>query len=239
MPELTVFVAFVAGLFSFVSPCILPLIPAFLSYLSGVSLSEAGKSSKSRIFVFMNAAFFVLGFSLVFSILGVLLSSILSDAAYDLRLWLGRIGGVIIIAFGLYLMKLIRLTFLEKEHKMKVRRFGSSYATSFAFGVAFAAGWTPCVGAILGSILALAAVQPQNAFSLLLAYSAGLGIPFLLSGLFISRMQPLIKKHSSAIDKANMVFGAVLVILGILVFTNMLASIASIPFLNQFLQGGI
>ena len=115
--------------------------------------------------VFISSVFFVLGFSVIFSIVGVLLQSILSNVAYTVQIWLGRIGGVIIILFGLYLLGLIRIKFLEQDHKFAVKRkFKSSYVTSFVFGAAFAVGWTPCVGAVLGAVLTLAATQPSIAF---------------------------------------------------------------------------
>ncbi len=235
MAELTLFIAFIAGLVSFLSPCVLPLIPGFLSYLSGVSLSEADTSSKARLIVFLNTVFFVFGFTLVFSILGVLINSIFADAAFSLRTWLGRIGGVIIITFGLVLMKVLKLPFLERHHKFKVKRFRISYITSFMFGLAFAAGWTPCVGAVLASILTLAALSAQNAFYLLISYSLGLTLPFLITGLFVSRMQEFITKYEKAFNYINIAFGIILVILGIMVFTNTLSLVSNFtPLQNLF-----
>jgi cytochrome c-type biogenesis protein len=183
----------------------------------------------------LNTIFFVLGFTIVFSILGVLINGIFADAAFGIRTWLGRTGGVIIILFGLVLMKVIKLPFLEREHKVKVRRFRISYVTSFMFGLAFAAGWTPCVGAVLASILTLAAVSAQNAFYLLISYSIGLTLPFLITGLFVSRMQSFINKHEKSLSYINIVFGILLVILGIMVFTNTLSLISNFtPLQNIF-----
>jgi len=235
MAEVTLIIAFIAGIVSFLSPCVLPLIPGFLSYLSGISTSEAQKSSKARAIVFLNTVFFVLGFTIVFSILGVLINSIFADAAFSIRTWLGRIGGIIIIIFGLVLMKVLKLPFLEKEHKFKVKKFRISYVTSFMFGLAFAAGWTPCVGVILASILTLAAVSANNAFYLLISYSLGLTLPFLITGLFVSRMQNFIQKHEKALSYINLAFGILLVILGIMVFTNTLSLISNFtPLQNLF-----
>lgn len=235
MAETTLIIAFIAGLVSFLSPCVLPLIPGFLSYLSGISTSEAQKSSKARAIVFLNTVFFVLGFTIVFSILGVLINSIFADVAFGIRTWLGRIGGIIIIIFGLVLMKVLKLPFLEKEHKFKVKKFRISYVTSFMFGLAFAAGWTPCVGVVLASILTLAAVSANNAFYLLISYSLGLTLPFLITGLFISRMQNFIQKHEKVLSYINLVFGILLVILGIMVFTNTLSLISNFtPLQNLF-----
>ena len=235
MAETTLVIAFIAGLVSFLSPCVLQLIPGFLSYLSGISTSEAQKSSKARAIVFLNTVFFVLGFTIVFSILGVLINSIFADAAFGIRTWLGRIGGIIIIVFGLVLMKVLKLPFLEKEHKFKVKKFRISYVTSFMFGLAFAAGWTPCVGVILASILTLAALSAKNAFYLLISYSLGLTLPFLITGLFVSRAQGFINRHEKVLSYINIVFGILLVILGIMVFTNTLSLISNFtPLQNLF-----
>ncbi|MBI2576452.1 sulfite exporter TauE/SafE family protein [Candidatus Woesearchaeota archaeon] len=186
--------------------------------------------------VFFCSVFFVLGFSVVFSLLGVLLQSVLASASYQIQKWLGRIGGVVIIAFGFYLMGLITIPFLERDHKVRItKKFGSKYAASFVFGAAFAVGWTPCVGAVLGAILTLAATQPQQAFFLMLSYSLGLGIPFLLVGLFTARAQRLIERAGKWISYLKAIFGGVLVLLGVLVFTNQLSRVANLAFASNFL----
>ncbi len=184
---------------------------------------------------FLASVFFVLGFSVVFSLVGVLLQSVLADVASSVQLWLGRIGGTIIIIFGFYLMNLIRIPFLEQEHKLQAKKFSSVYLTSFIFGAAFAVGWTPCVGAVLGSILTLAATQATSAFFLMLSYSLGLGIPFLLVGLFTAKAQKFIQKYSKWLNYAKYVFGFILVILGILVFTNQLNRVANLEFATNLL----
>ena len=186
--------------------------------------------------IFLNSVFFVLGFSVIFSLVGVLLQSVLSNVSYMVQKWLGYIGGTIIIFFGIYLLGLIKIPFLEKEHKLKVkRRFKYSYITSFVFGAAFAVGWTPCVGAILGAILTLAVTSPGTAFPLLLSYSIGLGIPFLLVGLFTEQASGLIQRMGTKLKYVDYVFGIVLILLGMLVFTNQLSRAASIPFLSNIL----
>ena len=227
MIDLTIAVAFVAGLVSFLAPCILPLIPGFLAYLAGTGTSEADSNRKE---IFLNSVFFVLGFSTVFSVLGVLLNSVLEAIAYDVQLWLGRVGGATIIFFGLYLAGLIKIKFLEQEHKITVKKkFKSRYLTSFVFGSAFAVGWTPCVGAALGAIFGLAATNPGIALYLLLAYSLGLGLPFLIVGLFSVQASHWIKKYAGITKWVNIVFGLLLVMLGVLIFTQTLARIASFP----------
>ena len=186
--------------------------------------------------VFLASVFFVLGFSSVFALLGVLLQTVLSNISYQVQTWLGRIGGVFIIFFGLYLLGFIKPKFLEQEHKLKVKKkFKSVYVTSFIFGAAFAVGWTPCVGAILGAVLALAITEPSTAFFLLLSYSLGLGIPFLLVGLFTNQAQNLINKAGKWITYANYVFGVILIAIGIFVFTNQLSRIANFPIASKIL----
>lgn len=186
--------------------------------------------------VFLASVFFVLGFSSVFALLGVLLQTVLSNISYQVQTWLGRIGGVFIIFFGLYLLGFIKPKFLEQEHKLKVKKkFKSVYVTSFIFGAAFAVGWTPCVGAILGAVLALAVIEPSTAFFLLLSYSLGLGIPFLLVGLFTNQAQNLINKAGKWITYANYVFGVILIAIGVFVFTNQLSRIANFPIASKIL----
>lgn len=232
MNEVSITIAFIAGLFSFLSPCVLPIIPGFLAYLAGAG--TAGTPSRKEIF--LNSLFFVLGFSTIFAALGVLLNTLLEAIAYDVQIWLSRIGGLIIIFFGLYLTKLIKISFLDRDHKIAVKtKFKSKYLTSFLFGLAFAAGWTPCVGAALGAILALAATSPGIAFYLLFAYALGLGLPFLVVGLFTGQILQVIQKYQKALSYFNIVFGIILIILGILVFTQYLSLIANFGFLNSIL----
>lgn len=236
MGETGIIIAFIAGLLSFLSPCVLPLIPAFFSYISGVSSADFEKNRKSaQLAIFINSAFFVLGFGLVFSLLGVLINSFLTGISYDLKLWSGRIGGIIIIIFALYILGILKLAFLDAEHKLKARKFKSSYVTSFVFGATFAAGWTPCVGAILGSILTLAINEPGSAFVLLMAYSIGLGLPFLFVGLFTEQFHRFIARSTTLLKYFNIVTGLLLLLLGILVFTGKLSMIASLSPLNDFI----
>jgi len=244
MVDLSLIVAFVAGIISFLSPCVLPIVPGFLAYLSGTSLEGDGNRSStasgtarvSKLPIFINSLFFVLGFSVVFAALGVLLNTVLESVAYDAQIWLARIGGAVVIFFGLYLVGLIKIGFLEREHKVLVKKkFGSRYLTSFVFGSAFAAGWTPCVGAALGAILGLAATNPGSAFFLLLSYSVGLGVPFLVVGAFASQAGGVIQKYAHVLKYINKAFGLVLIVLGVLVFTQSLNLIANFGFLNEFL----
>ncbi|MBI2056611.1 MAG: cytochrome C biogenesis protein [Candidatus Sungbacteria bacterium] len=233
MDQFSLVVAFTAGLVSFLSPCVLPIIPGFLAYLAG---SSAGESAPKRKDIFLASLFFVLGFSAVFSLFGVLLNTVLRAAAYSVQLWLSRIGGGFIILFGLYLTGLLKFPLLEREYKFSVRRMPRSRLfTAFLFGAAFAAGWTPCVGAVLGSILGLAASAPGSAFVLLFAYSLGLGIPFLLVGFFTSRAASAISRILPFLLYIRIIFGILLIIIGIFAFTQSLGLIANVEILNRFL----
>jgi cytochrome c-type biogenesis protein len=234
MANIPIFIAFFAGIVSFLSPCILPIIPGFLAYLAGESSSVTAKPS--RLSIFLNSLFFVIGFSIVFAILGVLLNGVLIHVAYAVQSWLAWIGGTIVIFFGLYLMGFFRIPFLEFDHKLNVKtKFHSRYLTSFLFGLAFAAGWTPCVGPVLGGIIGIAASAPGVAFYLLLAYAIGLGIPFLIVGLFVAQSATLINRFADKLEIINRIFGAILVVLGVLVFTQDLPLIANFGFVNDIL----
>lgn len=225
--------AFAAGVVSFLAPCVLPIIPGFLAYLAGSS--DAASHTRRRD-IFINAVFFVLGFSTVFALLGILLQTALYTVGFEVQSWLSRLGGLVIIFFGLYLVGLIKISYLERDHKMAVtRRFNSRLLTSFVFGTAFAVGWTPCAGAVLGSILGLAASAPVSAFFLLLAYALGLGAPFLLVGAFTAQATSLIGRMGSRFAYVNMAFGAILVALGVLVFTQNLSLIGNFSFINSLL----
>jgi cytochrome c-type biogenesis protein len=242
MSEITLAVAVLAGLSSFVAPCILPMIPAFLAYISGTTISELNQKNGTKTFlvnrtnIILNTVFFVLGFSVVFSALGVIINSALGSASNELISWFNQAGGIIIIAFGIFLLLSTKFRFLNIEKKFMPKREKASYPLSFLFGLAFAAGWTPCVGPILGTILTLAAATPATAFNLLLAYSLGLGIPFILIGIFFSRATGIIRAMSKHLKYYSVIIGGLIIILGILVFTNQLAYIANFPLLNELIQ---
>lgn len=186
--------------------------------------------------VFISSIFFVLGFSVVFSLVGVLLQTVLVHASASAQAWLGRIGGVIIILFGLFLLGLVTPKFLERNHQFAVKKkFKSYYVTSFVFGAAFAVGWTPCVSAALGAILALASTQASSAFLLLVFYTLGIGIPFLIVGFFTNQAQAVIDKAGKWLTYFQYFFGALLVLMGIFIFTGELSKIANFQFLTTVL----
>ncbi len=241
MSEVTLAVATLAGLGSFVAPCILPMIPAFLAYISGTTISELNQKSDTKTLlvnrtnVILNTVFFVLGFSIVFSALGVLINSTLGGASNEFISGFNQVGGIIIIGFGVFLLLTTKFRTLNIEKKIIPKREKASYPLSFLFGLAFAAGWTPCVGPILGTILTLAAATPATSFNLLLAYSLGLGIPFILMGIFFSRATGIIRAMSKHLKYYSVIIGGLIIILGILVITNQLAYIANFPLLNELI----
>jgi cytochrome c-type biogenesis protein len=243
MTDPTILIAFSAGLASFIAPCILPMIPAFLAYISGTTLTEISNDQKTgfkinKINIIINTIFFVLGFSIVFSTLGVLINSVLSDNINQFSNSLNGIAGIIIIIFGIFLILSTKINSLNKEKKFQIKNFKSSYPMSFVFGLAFAIGWTPCVGPILGTILTLAATTPSISFTLLLAYSTGLGIPFILIGVFFSKSTKIISSMTKHLKYYNIVLGGFIILLGILIFTNQLAYIANFPLLNEIVMLG-
>ena len=243
MGEPTIIIAFSAGLVSFIAPCILPMIPAFLAYISGTTLKEINgnqtfKNRINKINIVINTIFFVLGFSIIFSTLGVLINSILSENVNQFTDSLNIIAGIIIMSFGIFLLLSTKINSLNKEKKFYVKNFKSSYPMSFVFGLAFAIAWTPCVGPILGTILTLAATTPSIAFSLLLAYSMGLGIPFIIIGVFFSKSTKIISSMIKHLKYYNILLGGFIIILGILVLTNQLEYIANFPLLNEIVMLG-
>ena len=282
MVETTILVSALAGLGSFISPCILPILPAFISYLSGTTVNEIQNSERkstinepksmtaqnqniggghqkqrqqqqqplplltikksARFNIFLNTVYFVLGFSLVFSVLGVILNSIFVTVGIGFQHLLTSIGGVVIITFGVYLILSTKLRRLNFEKRMtKLPKFKTSYITSFVFGAAFAGAWTPCVGPILGSIFTLAATSPGAAYNSLLAYSLGLGVPFLITGAFFTKSTSIIRRIVKHLRYFNPAMGSMLIIVGILVFTNQLVLLGNFPLANQIanLEGSL
>ncbi|MEX0649781.1 MAG: cytochrome c biogenesis protein CcdA [Candidatus Andersenbacteria bacterium] len=222
--------SFIAGVLTFLAPCTLPLVPGYLGFISGVSLDDLRDPVKApgiRRRILLNGLLYVIGFSVVFIILGSLVG-FAGALLGQYRLWLTRIGGVLVIFFGLYMMRIIKLpaSMSAEKHFIPVRWLKPGHPTSsFLFGVAFAAGWTPCVGPILASILALAAATTtlwQGAF-LLTIFSLGLAVPFLVIAAGIGSVAPRLTKLEKYLNWVSIVGGIFLVFVGILLLTNRLA----------------
>jgi cytochrome c-type biogenesis protein len=221
--SLGVAVAFSAGLFTFLSPCVLPLFPSFISFITGMSVGDltADLSPTARRQVLLHAVAFVGGFSLVFVALGGSFGA-LSQALFDYRDWIRRVGGVLIMFFGLYIAGVFKLRLLGRSAQWQIRAKPAGYLGSLLVGVTFAIGWTPCVGPILGAILSLAgtAETVQRGVWLLTAYSAGLGLPFLLSAVALGSFLRFFKRYRAFIPVVERAAGVILVIVGLLVLTN-------------------
>jgi cytochrome c-type biogenesis protein len=230
----TFLAAFAAGLLSFISPCVLPLIPGYLSYISGLTLDEmqgvAGtgvNASQARRRVLLASVFFVLGFSCVFISFGAAASALGSFLLERQRL-LAKVAGVIVILFGLHTMGVLRIGWLYSEKRVQVQKKPTSVFGAFFVGLAFAFGWTPCIGPILAGILAIASVQDTvgQGVRLLAVYSLGLGIPFLLTAVAINQFFSVfarIRKYYHAIEIGS---GLLLCVIGVLIFTERFTIIA-------------
>ena len=220
-------VAFLAGLLSFLSPCVLPLVPAYLTHLTGVSAISLQTNSggalalAQRNVAVAHAAAFVAGFSVVFIVLGASVG-LIGFYVRDQLPTLTRVGGVLVILFGLQVAGLLRVPFLNRTLNVSAGHGRAGYGQSFLVGSAFSVGWTPCVGPVLGSILTLAyssGTVAQGTY-LLLFYAAGLGIPFLLTGFAIGSARNLLRRINPYLPYVEMVSGGLLVFIGILLVSN-------------------
>ena len=221
--SLGVAVAFSAGLFSFLSPCVLPLFPSYLSFITGMSVADlsAELSPAVRRRVLVHSLVFVLGFSLVFVGLGASFSAV-GQFLLDYRDWIRLVGGALIVIFGLYIAGVFRLGIFGRTAQWQISEKPAGYLGTLLVGVTFAIGWTPCVGPILGAILSLAgtAETVSRGVGLLVAYSAGLGLPFLLSAIALGSFLKLFKRYRPFIPTVERAAGVLLVVVGVLVITN-------------------
>ena len=216
-------VAFSAGLFSFLSPCVLPLFPSYLSFITGMSVGDltGDLTAAARRRVMLHAVTFVLGFSVVFVALGASFSAA-GQLLFQYRTAIRIIGGLLIIVFGLYIAGLLNVGFFARTQQWQIREKPAGYVGSFLVGVTFAIGWTPCVGPILGAILSLAgtAETVQRGVGLLIAYSAGLGVPFLLSAVALGAFLKFFKRYRPYIPVVERGAGMLLIAVGVLVLFN-------------------
>lgn len=225
--DVTIWIAFSAGVLSYFSPCVLPLIPSFLTYISGLSFAEikdAHASTKVRLTVISHSVVFIAGFSVVFIALGALAGLASSSFQMHMREWLGviqKVGGVLIFIFGVHLSGLFHIGALLGEKRIHIGNKPTGFVGTFLVGVAFAAGWTPCIGPILGAILAIAASSAGGAgrgVLLLSVYSLGLGVPFLISAILFHSFLSFFDRFKKHIRMVEIATGILLMIAGVLLF---------------------
>jgi len=237
--DLSLYLAFGAGLLSFLSPCVLPLLPSYLAFMTGLSFEELtreegrGKRQKT---VFLHSLMFGLGFTTLFTALGAsatYLGQFLSAHRDTIRI----AGGILIILFGLFISGILSFNFLQREKKFHIQSKPLGFLGSFLVGLTFAAGWTPCVGPILSSILLFASTQQDmwSGISLLLAYSLGMGLPFVICSLALNTFLTTFRKTSRHIGVITKVGGALLILVGILLLTDSFSYLNEL--FNQLLPG--
>lgn len=221
-------VAFVAGMLSFLSPCVLPLVPSYASFLTGMTFDEIVDGHASRRPLFLHGVLFVVGFSVVFVAMGASASA-LGVLARREGVWLTRLGGAALIVFGLHLMGLIRIPGADRERRLQLARRPAGWAGSMGVGVAFGAGWSPCIGPVLGGILSLAATRTGvlDGARLLGVYSLGLAVPFLVATLALERVLGVLRGARRWLPWVNRVSGGMLVAMGILLLTGSFTVLAA------------
>ena len=228
-------IAFSAGLLSFASPCVLPLVPSYITYITGASfkeLTDAEARSKLRWATIFHSLFFIMGFSLIFILMGAS-ASYLGQLLAQYQYWIMKAGGVLIILLGIHFTGIINIPFLQMEKRFEMRKKPLGYLGSFLVGVAFAAGWTPCIGPILSTILIYASTSKSFTTGILLLtyYSIGLGIPFFLSSLAFNSFLSAFDKIKRYMRVITIVSGLFLIAIGILFLTDTFKEINS--YLNQ------
>jgi cytochrome c-type biogenesis protein len=220
--HLTVGIAFLAGLVSFISPCVLPLVPAYLCLLTGESLEDlkAEATAAVRAQTLAHALAFVSGFTIIFVALGLTASAV-GGALNDHRTLISQVGGIIVVILGLQMMGMIRIPFLMMDARAHVQHDRRTFWTSLLVGMAFAAGWSPCIGPILAGILAIASQQHNGEAALLLfAYSVGLAVPFLATALAIGAILPLLNRIKRFLPAIEFAAGAFLIVVGLVLVNN-------------------
>lgn len=230
-----ILIALMAGVLSFLSPCVLPLVPSYLSFVTGMTLDDIQEHHDRRV-VFLHSSLFVLGFSVVFMLLGAT-ASFIGQFLRAYEVWIARIGGVLIILLGLHLLGVFRITALMRERRAHLAEKPAGVLGTLAVGAAFAAGWTPCIGPVLGGILGLAGTRETvwAGMGLLGVYSLGLAVPFLLAALALDWFLGAFTKFRRFIPVMEKASGALLVILGLLLVSGMLTILSG--YLTRFTPG--
>lgn len=221
--SLGVLISFTAGLLSFLSPCVLPLVPSYVTFVTGLSLEDVQHSRKTA---FVHALLFVAGFSLIFLALGATATA-LGRLLLVHRQWISRIGGVLVVMLGLYLLGAFNITFLARERRFHIGDKPLGYLGTLLVGIAFGAGWSPCIGPILGGILTYTATEAelQRGLVLLGAYSLGLAIPFVVAAVAMERFIAVFQRHRSKLIWIDRVAGALLIVVGVLMLTNYMTAL--------------
>lgn len=240
MESVGLFTAFLFGVLSFLSPCVLPLVPGYISFISGLSFEELENEKKFLFKTFLSSVFFVLGFSVVFVSLGASATAVGKFLSDNMNV-ISKVAGVIIVLFGLHMTGIFKIKFLNYEAKLKTQGKPLGLIGAFIIGFAFAFGWTPCIGPVLATILVLASQQEtvKQGILLLSVYSLGLGIPFILTSLSINLFFKWFSKIRKHLNVVEIVSGVILILLGILIFTNSLGLVSAyimklFPFLAKF-----
>ncbi len=229
--EVTYIGAFVAGLLSFLSPCVLPLIPSYITYITGISFADLQAEHPSHIIrqkTILHSLSFIFGFTIVFVLLGAsatYIGSFLSENAIVIR----KVGGALLVILGIHVTGLMPLRFLLGDKRISIKHKPAGYVGSFLVGIAFAAGWTPCIGPILAAILAVAATEESvyQGILLLLVYSLGLGVPFLLSALAMHRFLTVFNRFKKYIRVFEVITGIFLIVIGVLIYSNWLSKLSN------------
>ncbi|GJL52759.1 MAG: cytochrome C biogenesis protein CcdA [Nitrospirales bacterium] len=232
IPQVTLLSAFGAGLLSFLSPCVLPLVPSYISYVTGLSVEQLQKPTECEQFrksIILNSLLFIAGFSSIFIVLGAS-ASLFGQWLFEYQEYLRKVGGVLIILMGLYVLGLFNVGWLATEKRLHFHTRPLGYGGSFLIGVAFAAGWTPCIGPILGTILLYASTSETylDGLTLLAFYSLGLGVPLFAAAVSLERFLSHFKKIQRYIKGVSIVSGVLLIAVGILLYSNAFVRLTSI-----------
>jgi cytochrome c-type biogenesis protein len=228
--------AFTAGLLSFLSPCVLPLIPSYVTFITGLGLDDVSRSRRTAL---LHGALFVAGFTLIFLALGAT-ATVVGRLLFLQREWITRAGGVMLIVFGLYLAGVLRLGALDRERRVQLADKPVGYLGTVLVGIAFGAGWTPCLGPVLGGILAYTSsvADLERGLLLLFCYAMGLGLPFLISALLVDRFLGWFQRFRSHLGHVNRIAGTMMVLVGLLMLSGAFTTMAGwlVDYTPEFLR---